>query len=102
MWVYCLDAGVFDEVMDLKKHAMEELLLFKHVELSDFQDDFAITHDLDNYKDTSHFSPEISSYLVTCLAKRSHMVTKGNYLGRIEALIRDSHRNLEDKRWGLP
>jgi hypothetical protein len=61
-------------VTDLTEHIAKRLVQFPNVRLSDFRAIKGITHDLDNYSDVIHHSPEIDLKVLEMLAKDEHRV----------------------------
>lgn len=61
------------------KEAVANLLLpFGNVELFDFQPVADITHNLNNYKDLTHYSLEINEYIVKSFQNGQHRITADN------------------------
>ena len=71
---------------DGKKYFVEKALE-KGVTVYDFQSiDFTL--ELDNYKDTTHYKPEINDYMTRCFATGEHVVTIENYAEYESKLIK--------------
>ena len=77
-WDYEIHQGTFDPIMKLYEYALPQLLAYDNVEIHFLMDSWEIITDLDNYKDFSHFSPEINSWITQKLADRSRLLTKEN------------------------
>lgn len=58
---------------------IESMLEYENAYLFSFNDDFEIITNLDNYKDYYHYSEDINSYILECMANNSHWLTKDNY-----------------------
>lgn len=58
---------------------ISEILKYDNVVVYFYQDDKNIITDLDNYKDYSHFSPKINSYLTQQMASGNNILTLDNY-----------------------
>lgn len=70
----------FYKDLEIKEFVEENLLKYKNVELYDFQIAKEITHNLDNYRDYSHYSPKINSLMLEYMFKdKKYLVTKENY-----------------------
>ena len=41
---------------------------------------------LDNYKDLEHYGDWINSWMLECMSRGEHQLTRGNYLDHIAAL----------------
>lgn len=55
-------------------------------------EDCAFVDNIENYKDTTHFSPELNEYITESMGKRKHLLTPDNideYLRRCEKLASD-------------
>lgn len=61
------------------KKALGEILEYDNTEVYFFQDDVDIITNLDNYKDYSHFKPEINSYMSKEMKKGNYRLKKDNY-----------------------
>lgn len=73
--------------LEIKEFVEKNLLNYKNVELYDFQVAKEITHNLDNYKDYSHYSPKINSLMLKYMFKdKKYLVTNKNYKKYIEDL----------------
>jgi hypothetical protein len=75
-WVAMRDASpdTLRIVYDLTDHIARRLTQFPNVRLFDFRANADITHDLGNYSDVIHHSPEIDSRVLSMLAKGEHVV----------------------------
>ncbi|MBN2078877.1 MAG: hypothetical protein JW838_07910 [Spirochaetes bacterium] len=76
----------FDAAMEFKKYIVNVLDGCPNVALYDFQADASITHDLDLYKDHTHFSPKISRFIIDSMALGRYRLGKGNVDARISTL----------------
>lgn len=61
------------------KTTTELLLKQDNVKLYSFQDEFDIVCDLNNYRDTLHYTSEISEFIMENVAKGNNEITKDNY-----------------------
>lgn len=66
-WHYAYQAGYGETYLKLKAYAIDRLAEYDNVEVYDFQADSLIC-DLDNYKDYTHYAPEINDWMLTCMA----------------------------------
>ena len=78
-WDYEIRHGTFDATFALYEHILPQLLEYDNVEIHFMLNEWDIITNLDNYKDFSHYSPEINSYITQKLAERSALLTKNNY-----------------------
>ncbi|MFK4784363.1 hypothetical protein [Fusobacterium sp. MFO224] len=87
----------FYKDLEIKEFVEKNLLEYKNVELYDFQVASEITHNLDNYKDYSHYSPKINSLMLEYMFKdKKYLVTKENYKKYIEDL-KEQTNNFKNK-----
>lgn len=75
-WCDAQDSGYFDYYLQAKKYFVERASEYG-AEVYDFQC-AEFTMALDNYKDTTHYSPEINDWMVDCFANNSYVVTGEN------------------------
>lgn len=68
------------------KTATEVLLEQDNIYLYSFQDDFELVCDLDNYRDTIHFTTEVSDYMLEQVAAGNRRITADNYENYFETL----------------
>jgi hypothetical protein len=54
----------FFNQMEIKKYIYQQLASYPNVHIHDFQSEQEITHQLDYYKDVSHYSQEINQYMI--------------------------------------
>jgi hypothetical protein len=75
-WVAMRDASpkTLKIVYDLTEHIARRLTQFPNVRLFDFRAVGDITHDLGNYSDVIHHSPEIDRKVLSMLANGEHVV----------------------------
>ena len=70
--------GLFENELNLKKYIFENCGHLRNVKIFDFQDIESITHNLDNYRDITHYSKEINEYMIDSIASGKHAVTAAN------------------------
>ena len=73
-----LEAELFDA-----KAVIGELLKYDNVKLHFFQDEKSIITDLNNYKDYSHFTPQINSWMSIEIKQNSHELMAETYSRRL-------------------
>jgi hypothetical protein len=78
---------LFSYEINLKKYIYENLKDLKNVKIFDFQDIESITHNLDNYRDMTHYSIDINEYIIDSIMKEEHLVTEKNINIKLENLI---------------
>ena len=52
---------------------------YENLHLYSFFDEFDMITNLDNYKDTRHYSEDVNSYILESMAKKDHEITADNY-----------------------
>ncbi|MBQ4330091.1 MAG: hypothetical protein IJC27_10255 [Lentisphaeria bacterium] len=67
-WCYIDENKELDKLSDLRNRFAEGVLKYPNVRLFDFHADFDICCNLDNYKDVTHYSPEINTLLLKKIA----------------------------------
>ncbi len=60
----------------LKDYLISQLFLLKNVNVFDFQVVKEITHNLNNYKDLTHYSGEVDEYIIFSLRQNKHLLDK--------------------------
>ncbi|HEY3487640.1 MAG TPA: hypothetical protein VGL10_06205 [Gammaproteobacteria bacterium] len=76
------NAGILEKHLELKKHIYTVTKDLGNVKLYDFQVAQEITHDLDNYKDLTHYHQRINSWMLEQIAAGQYRVneaTVGKY-----------------------
>ena len=75
-----------DIMLEFKEYAIKEMLSYDNVKLYDFQNLDDIVLNLDNYKDTIHYSSKICDDIVRDISEDKNLITKENYKEKIEHL----------------
>ena len=75
-WDDCILRGRLTAEICAINEVYKKLLEYDNVRMFYFQDDWDLITDLDNYKDYSHYSKDISHYLYECMRDGKHEVTK--------------------------
>ncbi len=90
--------GHFEDLIRAKRYFIERAFE-KGASVFDFQA-ADLTGDLNNYKDTTHYTPEINDWMVRCFANSRYLVTEGSLEEYLELLkentdrFRDAHMEL--------
>lgn len=75
-WCDAQDSGYFDSYLQAKRYFVKKATGYGAT-MYDFQcADF--TTDLNNYKDTTHYTPEINNWMVDCFANLEYVITEQN------------------------
>lgn len=72
-WNYAFGAGNGETYLEFKAYAEARLLEYENVRIFDFQNAPFIT-DLNNYKDYTHYAPEINDWMLRCFASGESLV----------------------------
>ena len=83
-WYKTLADGTFDANVYCMKHVVGRLLEYSNVSVYFFRNEYEIISDLDNYKDYSHYCPEINSYISRAISENKNLLTKTNYISEID------------------
>lgn len=78
-WYKTLVDGTFDANVYCMKYVASRLMGYENVSVYYFRNEFEIISDLDNYKDYSHYSPEINDYISVAISEKKNLLTKSNY-----------------------
>ncbi|MBP8785822.1 MAG: hypothetical protein KBH12_10095 [Synergistaceae bacterium] len=81
-----IDIAVYDLWLKAKEDLFVEMKKRKNVRIYDFQDAYEIIYDLNNYKDTTHYSQDINDWMIDRIAAED-----GRYL--VSSLDRYKKRN---------
>ncbi|MFA4943221.1 MAG: hypothetical protein WC789_00795 [Lentisphaeria bacterium] len=76
-WEKHQETGDLALFLQFKQEIQERLLQEPNVRMYDFQADEAIVGNYDNYKDSTHYSPAISRFIVEAIAQDRHRVGPG-------------------------
>lgn len=82
------ERGLFENEIKLKRYIFENCKNLENVKIFDFQDIESITHNLDNYRDMTHYSKEINEYIIDSISSDRHMVTEWNIEEKLTNLIK--------------
>ena len=91
-WYMENQKGLLDAHMYNVETALGEILSRENVQVHFFQNEESVITDLDNYKDYTHFKPEINSWMTKEISEGTHRLTKDNYvdtLNQFNSYLRD-------------
>ena len=77
-------------LISLKRHVFETTKHLDNVSIFDMQADADIVHNLDNYKDYSHFTPAINRYIIESIGAERYLLSEDNidsYLDDFKSLV---------------
>ncbi|MCR5310897.1 MAG: hypothetical protein K6E32_05700 [Lachnospiraceae bacterium] len=84
--------GSFDSTLASLRYMYDLLLEVDNIRIYGFDDRIDITGDLDNYMDPVHYSPDINSLILECMARDEGLITKEN-LEEYLARVRENYEN---------
>lgn len=87
-WYMEKQSGLLDADMYNVRTALKEILSRKNTEVHFFQGEEEIITALDNYKDYSHFMPEINSWMSKQLKARTHILEPSSLDGALHEFER--------------
>ncbi len=77
-WIDVFNKNFLEDSLKFKKYIFESTKDYKNVKIFDFQDIKDITFNLDNYKDISHYSPKINSFIIDSVENNVFLITDDN------------------------
>lgn len=78
-WDSELRTNHFDAAMAAVEYVIGELLTYDNVTIYFYHDEEDIITNLDNYKDYSHYAPQINSYVTQAMASEKNLMTVQTY-----------------------
>ena len=102
-WCHAQDSGYFDTYLQAKQYFVERATEYGAI-VYDFQS-AEFTMELDNYRDTTHYTPEINNWMVECFTDHEYVITKNNSNDFQDRLrintdnFRNAHIDLFDKKY---
>lgn len=72
-------SGLIDYTIEVEKTVYEMLLPYDNVHYYSFYNCYDIVTNLDNYKDTTHYSEDINSFMMKEFASEKYRITLDNY-----------------------
>ena len=79
--------GILEDMLKFKEYIYSEIGDLENVEIYDFQIEDKITHNLNNYKDLTHYKQDINTWMLKNISKREYIVTEENYKKNTDILI---------------
>lgn len=76
-WDLNRQAGTLDAVLEMTEYLIDRLLQYENVQVFYFQNEAEIINDLNNYRESMHFSREVNQWMAQCIAEGSHRVYPG-------------------------
>ena len=100
-WYKTKCSGNLKRYFQAEQLQAELLLQYDNVKLFSFTDLFDLTCDLDNYKDDTHYSEQISEDIMDWIHDGTYQMTEANYKSRIENMT-DYYLHYNYSKSGIP
>jgi hypothetical protein len=78
------------DILEFKRYIFDSLLSYKNVKMYDFQAEKSVTHNLNNYKDLSHYHQRINYWMIEQIKENKYLVSKENSDSYIENLKKET------------
>jgi len=78
-WARYYSRGEVDYRIEVNRTATEAMLQQENIVIYSFQNEFELLCNLDNYRDTIHFTTEVSEYMIDRVANGKECITWDNY-----------------------
>lgn len=85
-WDECSQAGNLKRTIEAFKYMSELIVQQENIHLFCFFDEHDLITNMNNYKDTMHYSGDINSKILQWLSKEQHKLTKDNYVNYWECI----------------
>ena len=73
--IFVVFQGRLNTILKFKEYMFNKLITLENVSLYDFQIAKEITHNLNNYKDLTHYSQNISFWIIDQISNGAFLVT---------------------------
>ncbi len=74
-WCLLHEDGKLESYLAMRDEFIRQASRYPNVRIHDFQSDFAIICNLDNYKDVTHYSPAVNTIIIKSIKEGRHLVT---------------------------
>jgi hypothetical protein len=81
-----------DDYLKFKHYVYNSIKKYENIKLYDFQYEKEITHNLANYKDTTHYHQKINFWMLNCMKNNTYLVSKDNIDKMISELKKQVRR----------
>ncbi|WP_321470551.1 hypothetical protein [Halarcobacter sp.] len=71
-------SNYFDNYLKFKKYVFNKLKKYENIKIYDFQLAKDVTHDLKNYKDTTHYSEDVSLWILKQISQNNYLINSDN------------------------
>jgi len=68
------EKGILETILGFKKYVYEQTKNFNNVDLYDFQISKEVTHNLEKYKDLTHYSKDINNWIIDMIDKNEYLI----------------------------
>ena len=100
LWHGTENYDYMDEYMRFKAYVVNYFADYDNVRVFDFQC-APFTTDMNNYKDVTHYSPEINAWMVDCFVSGDYLVTSDTIGQSIDQLYTNLEQFRTDYAWAL-
>lgn len=74
-----LDYEVIDDILELKRYIAQKTSRYQNVKIYDFQNNPALTTNLDNYSDAIHYHQKINTLIIEEIKRDNYLIDTENY-----------------------
>lgn len=85
-WDVIVNKGELSYWLEAEKILVEELLKYSNVKLYSFENNFEVTSNIDNYKDTVHYGEWINTDILEWMVNDEYRLTEDNYMDYFEEM----------------
>ncbi len=85
-WDSLNQAGLLEAELYKEQIVIETLIKQPNIKFYSFNNAFDVTTNLDNYKDTIHYSGEINSWMLEEMTKDTYLLSQDNYMQYIDEI----------------
>ncbi|MGL4909781.1 MAG: hypothetical protein ACRC4J_01090 [Cetobacterium sp.] len=78
-WYFIEKYDSLDTILEFKQYVLEKTTLTNNIKVHDFQNNFEIIENLDNYKDMVHYGPKINNKILELIKEENYIENLQNY-----------------------
>ncbi|MGL6130723.1 MAG: hypothetical protein ACRCZ9_03780 [Fusobacteriaceae bacterium] len=78
-WYFIEKYDSLDTILEFKQYVLEKTTLTNNIKIHDFQNNFEIVENLDNYKDMVHYGPKINNKILELIKEENYIENLQNY-----------------------
>ncbi len=84
------EQGVLGEIILFKRYLFKTLGEMENVEIYDFQIAKEITHELGNFRDSTHYHPRVTTWILKQIKEGNYLTSDSNIEGYLEELLKQA------------